>query len=317
MAQAVDSSNVVDLALKSRIPAAFRRKTPNARLETCELAGLRALGRFVILDPDLFGLAAGYQSTQAHRGLERLFEKGLADRGYYVTERTEEEVALSLPTTPQGLAYKLTADGIKRGRREGVIDASAPLIRRRWRGSAPPDMKHRLLIVEMMVQTRLDIARQERLAVGRTIFDFVRVDGNRATKDEIFDGRSLAPDLIFELEEFFGDESTLLFCEVENSKLQPSSKDKDQETVATKIKKYGDYFRSPKRKFRGATQDILLYIQNHPPAHLDEVIKSVPWAQVGDVRKLLRLTTFEDIRQHGVLNGLWRDWRGETVRLVG
>lgn len=314
--QSVDFSKVVRLDRLAETARRKRRKAPFVKLETCEVAALRALGRYVILTPDLFGLAAGYEDSQSRKGLRLLFEKGLADRGFFLTERTEEQVAKSLPTVPQGLAYKLTTDGLKRGIAEGVIDRASPTIRKRWRGAAPVDMKHRLLIVEMMIRTRLDVARQERLAIGRSIFDFIRQDGGKATKDQISEGRFLVPDLIFELEEFFGDKSTMLFCEIENTKLQPVSTDKDQDTVTGKISPYGQYFRNAKRKHRGATQDLLLYIQNQSPEHLDEVITHILWDNVGDVRNVVRFTTIDEIREHGVLKGRWRNWRGDFASLV-
>lgn len=315
MAQAVESSQGIRIE-PARRRAAVRRKRPNARLEPCEVEALRHLGFYVILTSDLFALASGYGSNRAKTGLRGLFEKGLADRGYFCTGRTEEERRLALPTAQRGLAYKLTTDGVKRGVKEGVVNPECFSIRKRWDGRAPTDMQHRLLIIEMMIRTTLDVDAQERLCLDGEIFDFCRRNNVRMTKDEFEPGRFLCTDLTFVLEPFFGGATTQLFCEIENYKLQPSSKNKNRTTVATKIAAYSPYLKSKSRKIRGGDQDILLYVQNHPTEHLDEVIKNVDWDAVGDVRNVVRLTTFEDMREHGVLNGLWRDWRGEIVRLV-
>ena len=76
----------------------------------------------------------------------------------------------------------------------------------------------------------------------------------------------------------------MLFCEIEKTELQPTSNDKNQDTVTSKIAPYSAYFKNPNRRHRGATQDVLLYIQDQSPDHLDKVIKAVDWDAVGDVR---------------------------------
>lgn len=265
----------------------------------------------------LFGQASGYQSAKSCAGLKGLFLKGMADRAFYASPRTEQQIALSLPSKRTELVYKLTRAGLNRGIKEGFFDADTPIIARCWKGDAPGDVEHRLLIVELMVKIRLEIAAQDRLAIARMFPDFVKVGKKAMTADDITKDRFIVPDLLAEIETFSGAKSTLFFAEIENSKLQPSSKNKKQKTIASKIKPYGRYLTSPHRKHKGSDQDVVLYVMNQPAEHLDAMIKLVPWDDVGAVAKLVRLTTFDDIRAHGVLDGRWRDCRGELVRITG
>lgn len=311
-----DNVAFIHNAQRSADPKPVRRKRPHAKLSRPEKAALRDLGRYMILSPQLFARTSGYGRTASYDGLHDLFEKGLADRGYYCEEPTEEELANSQPRNPQELAYKLTADGHRRGVRDGVFPDTTAILAKQWRGDAPDDMRHRLLIVDLMIEIRTEIARQVRLQISRLTPDFARRRNSSVNRDTISKDRFITADLVLGLEEFSGVPRALCFCEIEQTKLQPKSSCTSRTTIATKLRPYSEYLTSSHREITGAEQDLLLYVQNQPAEHLDEVIGDIPWDEVGAVRNVVRLTTFEDVRSHGVLSGRWRDWRGNLVRLA-
>lgn len=317
MTQVVETSNVIPIGGETPAKRGIIRKPTQAKLERYEKAAMNRLGQYVILSPAMFALSSGYCMVKAKTALKGLFDKGLADRGYYCPPRTERETVMALPSRFSELAYKLTKKGYERGVTEGMIDPDAHRIAKAWNGHAPDDMNHRLLVVEFMIKIGMEISAQDRLSIARMVPDFVFKDGLRATTDKVAKDRIIVPDLVLEIEAFSGRNSTLFFCEVENTRLQPHSKNNRRPTIASKIKPYGPYLKSSLRKTSGAEQDVVLYLMNQPPDHLDAMIELVPWDDVGAVAKLVRLTTFDDIREHGVLNGRWRDCRGELVRITG
>lgn len=296
-------------------PQAVRRTTPLAKLSRGERAAMRALGQYIILTPELFGLAAGYGRTEYYGALERLFEKGLADRGFYETERTEREIALALPPKNDELVYKLTSQGWKRGVRDGLfVDGEDTFkIGQEWAGKTPRDIKHRILLSEVMIFLRLGFAADDEREISRLTPDFALRKNRSVNNDHITDKRTFRPDIVSMIEKIYQGKSTLIFWEIENTKLPPTSACKSTATIASKIKPYDDYLVSGHRTIKGATQDMVAYVMNHPAAHLEDAIAAVPWDEVGEVSRLVRLTTFEEMRALGIRKCRWRNHRGELV----
>lgn len=308
-----ENANIIQIAEFGRIATRARQSKPPRDLVPSEFEALRALGRFVIITPELFEVFSGYAYSEAARGLRFLFQRGLADRGYYFEPRTDIERTMSAPRIPKGLAYKLTPKGKKKGVDLGVIDHEVPIIGRRWNGSAPNDMRHRLLSIEFMIRMALDVSKQERLHVGRTIYDFLREDKKSATKEKLPNGQEIEPDIIFDMGSFFVSAANKFFVEVENTKLKPCSQEPKERTITTKLAKYSKYLAMPGRKHKGSGGDALMYVQNQGVDHLKEAISNIDWDAVGDVKDAVRMTTFDDVREHGILNGVWLDWQGRAV----
>lgn len=298
-----------------KLPRPIRPRA-GSKLKAHHVAALRDLGRYLILNTKLFEQSSGYRSTISANALDGLFERDLADRGWYHEPRTAEEIAMASQPKANGLAYKLTRAGLKRGIAEGVIEEDALIAGGKWSGVAPRDMVHRILLVELMIKLRLELSAHDRLVLGRLTPDFVRKGNRGVNRDDVSDKRFLVPDLIAGIETKMGGFPALWYFEVEQKRLQPFSRCKTRATVATKLRPYSDYFVSPLRTIKGADQDVLLYVQNQSPDHLEEIIQNVPWDDVGNVRKVVRFSTFDEIRKHGILHGRWRNHAGEIVRLV-
>ena len=314
--KSLENQNVIKIEDFGRIAIEPRSVRPPRDLVPSEVEAMVALGRFVTLTPELFKLFSGYGESEAMRGLRFLFMRGLADRGYYLEPRTDAEIAASAPRVPKGLAYKLTRKGRKKAIELGLISPEAPHISGNWRGAAPRDMGHRLISIEFMIRMARDIARQDRWIIGRTIYDFLREDKKSATREELSGSRFIVPDIIFDLDTFFDAISNKVFVEVENTKLRPVATNEKDNSITRKLGNYTSYLLMKSRKHKGQDGDALVYVQNQDSDHLDQCIKDINWKAVGDARELVRMTTLEDVRVHGVLNGIWRDWQGNIVGLV-
>ncbi|MGI9505151.1 MAG: hypothetical protein ACR2RE_19085, partial [Geminicoccaceae bacterium] len=74
----MENQNVIKIQDFGRIAIQARSSAPPRDLVPSEVEALGALGRFVILSPEIFMLFSGYGESEAMRGLRFLFQRGLA-----------------------------------------------------------------------------------------------------------------------------------------------------------------------------------------------------------------------------------------------
>ena len=309
-------NNVLSLDRPRSDSPRIRRKPVNARLSVAERDCLRYLGLYHVLGATEFMLADRCGRAKASQAFQ-CFEKGLIDRAWMPRERTTDQAMRGLRRGPQEEVFKLTKAGLKRGQREGLIAEDAKVTGQAWNGrDAPPDIRHRLLIVRMMIEIRNALEGDKERFLTSMIPDFIFSKRRKATTDKVKDGKEIKPDLVFEIERLDGSSSTMFFVEIQNTRLQASSRCKSRPTVATKLALYQEYLKNPKRKFSGAKQSIVLYCAAEEKGWFDQIVPAVPWDDVGEVRKLVRLSTFEDIAGD-VFGNVWVDSEGERRRIFG
>jgi len=322
-----------DLPNYGQKPAKYRRPRPLASLTAPEIRVLSLFGSFPVLTSKRLQRIAGWSPSHTNNTLAELNLKGMLDFGYVPTPLTAEQKRRCCPPNKPEAIWRMTKTGLKRGQKENVIDADAVAPPARWDGDfigALGDIKHRLLIVDIMVALSFGVRARDGYS-----FEFMKPDfilekrskndkeKTRQTKDDLGNGKAIIPDLIAKIWNDNNGKSTMIYCEAQNKRIPPISSNPKNESITKKLATYGTYLSNPKRRFKGADQSIILYVANETTArpdgeeidYLDHIQPLIDWDAAGIAAPKTYLSTFSRLDED-IFGPIWRNYRNEEKGLA-